>query len=249
MRIQKTIFLFITLFLLSGKLFSQGFDRLFYEAYSGSHMELWTPVMNDLEKEYLSTGNRAMLFDLAIAEYGYIANRLHEKDHKTAKIHIRKFESILDQLFAFRPDDPTLFALQSALYGYKVSADKHLAMFYGPKSMNAIEHAMALDSLNPFVLTVRANIEFYRPSIFGGSKEGSIPYFEKAVKMFEARPPLIVNSWIYLNCITNLAVAYEETGRMQEADSLYSRILAFEPEFVRVRDELYPRFKARSGKG
>ena len=79
-------------------------------------MENWAPVLNDLEKECLSTGNRAMLYDLALAQYGYIANRLHVKDHKTAREYIRKYESVLEQLFAYNPDDAELFALQSALY-------------------------------------------------------------------------------------------------------------------------------------
>lgn len=238
------IFLFIML-----AAFSQRYDRLFYEAYRDSRMDRWLTLMEDMEKEWVSTGNRALLNDLAVAQYGYIAYLMKEKDHRAARVYIRKNEEALETLKEGKMEGAQVFSLESALYGFKVGVEKYKAMIYGPKSMEAIEKALGLDSINPFALQVRANMEFYRPPLFGGSKEGSIPWYEKAVKYYEAAPALTTGNWVYLNCLTNLAIAYEQTGRRSQAGELYRKILGLEPGFIWVRDELYPRFKAAGKEG
>ncbi|MFZ5941430.1 MAG: tetratricopeptide repeat protein [Bacteroidota bacterium] len=236
------IFLYITAF-------AQGYDRLFYEAYRDSRMDRWLSLMEDMEKEWKETGNRALLNDLAVAQYGYIAYLMSEKDHKTARIYIRKNEEALETLKQGRMPGALVYSLESALFGFKVGVEKYKAVIYGPRSMEAIEKALGLDSINPFALQVRANMEYFRPPLFGGSKEGSIPWYEKAVRYYEAAPALTTGNWVYLNCLTSLAIAYEQTGRRSQAGELYRKILRLEPGFTWVRDELYPRFKAAGKEG
>ena len=116
---------------------------------------------------------------------------------------------------------------------------------YGRRSEELNEYAIELDSLNPQCWLEKANIEYYKPAIFGGSKLRAVPLYEKAVLLYESNPELTDSYWIYLNCVTALANAYAETGQFRQADHLYRRILRMEPDFKWIKEEVYPAFKKK----
>ena len=91
----------------------------------------------------------------------------------------------------------------------------------------------------------KANMEYYRPVVFGGSKIRAVPHYEKAVALYEADQAMIKNYWMYLNALAALANAYAETGNLRKADHMYQRILIIEPGFKWIREEVYPAFKKK----
>ncbi len=237
----------ICMFLLSGSLLVQGQDLTgqIYRAYVSGRMELWKEAMEKMEREYRSVQNDALLYQLAEAEYGYIAHCIAEGKKEEAKRWLEKAEKHVESLLKTGRDLPRVYGLQGALYGFRVGLEPLKAPFFGRKSAEANQKAIELGPDEPQAWLEKANIEFYKPAVFGGSKKRAVPLYEKAVRLFEADPKRTRQNWIYLNTLAALASAYEETGEVEKADRVYGKMLVREPALVWLRDEVYPAFRKR----
>ena len=56
----------------------------------------------------------------------------------------------------------------------------------------------------------------------------------------EQHPSIITNDWNYLSLLVTMAKAYDKIGQKNTAKAYYEKILALEPNFRWIRDELYP---------
>ena len=142
-------------------------------------------------------------------------------------------------------DNARVYSLKGAFYGFQIMLDPLKAPSLGKLSMEANEKAMSLDPEEPQVWLEKANMEYYRPAIFGGSKKKAVPMYEKAVKLFESSPGRIQENWVYMNCLAGLGIAYENTRNYSEAGSVYRKLLKLEPSFKWVKEDLYPQFRSK----
>ncbi|MBN1131571.1 MAG: hypothetical protein JXR52_08280 [Bacteroidales bacterium] len=214
-----------------------------YQAYISSDMDRWASAIRSMEREWERSGDHLLLYDLTEAQYGYIAWCISVKKRAEAEQYLRKAEANIETLLAHDPDLSKVYALKGALYGFRVGLEPLKAPFYGRKSVDWNGRAIELDPQDPQGWMERANIEFYKPAVFGGSKQRAVPLYEKAVGLYEANRASTEKSWIYLNCLSALANAYAETGSIRKADSLYRRILGIEPDFKWIKEEVYPEFR------
>ncbi len=216
-----------------------------YHAYISSNMDLWKASMIRMEMQYKASKNPAVLYQLTEAEYGYIAFCLTGKHKKEAKEWLSKAEKNIEVLLSRDPEDPKLYSMKGALIGYAVALNPVKAPVLGGRSTDASDRAIELGPGEPRVWMERANMEFYKPAILGGSVHEAVKLYEKAVKLFEASPDRISENWLYLNCMANLGLAYEKTDRMDDAGRVYRKLLRLEPSFAWVKDDLYPRYKEK----
>jgi len=216
-----------------------------YDAYVTSSMDQWKQTMLAMESTYLGDGDEELLYTLTEAQYGYIGFCIAEGKKEQARTWLRKAEINLEVLIRAHPDDPKLFSLMGAFKGYAVILDPLRAPVLVKKSAEANRKAMELDPGEPRVWMERANMEFYKPALLGGSVTDAIPMYEKAVRLFEAHPDRIRQNWLYLNCLANLGLAYEEDGEVEKAGAVYRKLLELEPSFSWVRDDLYPRLREK----
>lgn len=217
-----------------------GFHSEIYEAYVTSSMDLWKRTMVNMEKAYDAGEDQGLLHMLTEAQYGYIGYCIAEGKKQEARNWLSKAEKNLVTLMESQPRDPKLYSLKGALKGYAVLLDPLRAPLLAKKSARANQKAMELGPGEPRVWMERANMEFYKPALLGGSAREAIPMYEKAVRLFEKEPDRIHQNWFYLNCLTNLGLAYEEDGEEEKADAVYRKLLRLEPSLQWVRDALYP---------
>lgn len=221
----------------------QDYAARIYQAYVNSRMDHWKEVMDEMEISYRHTRDIDLLYQLTEAQYGYIAYLIGEGNKRDAKRLLEKAEENVEILLGSDRENPKIYCLQGAFYGFRVGLEPIKAPIFGRKSVDANEIAIDLGPYEPQAWLEKANIEFYKPAIFGGSKQRAVPFYEKAIRLFEATPGRTKNSWIYLNALTALATAYEETGAIRQADRVYRKLLELEPSFEWIRDEVYPKFK------
>ncbi len=232
----------IFLMLLSMSLGAQDFQTQIYQAYLEGKMDRWKEVMDQMESLYTSGNGMGPLYRLTEVQYGYIGYCLGADKKKEAEKVLEEAERNIQRLAAGQPDNPRVFSLMGAFYGYRVNLHPLKAPFYGKKSEEANDKALALGPGEPQAWMEKANIEFYKPAIFGGSKERSVALYEKAAELFEASPGRTSQNWIYLNCLAGLGLACEETGRTEQAGKVYRKLLEMEPSFIWIRDDLYPAY-------
>ena len=224
---------------------AQDYRSALYQSYLLEKMDTWKEIIGQMEEEYLRTSDAELLFDLLEAEYGYMGWLVSGKKKKEAEEVLRNAERHMSILTELGKDNARFYSLKGAFYGYQILLDPLKAPSLGKSSMKANEKAMELDPQEPQAWLEKANMDYYRPAVFGGSKRKAVPSYEKAVALFEASPEQTRENWVYINCLAGLAVAYENTRKHSEAGEVYRKLLRLEPSFKLVKEDLYPKFRKK----
>ncbi|MCD4710318.1 MAG: hypothetical protein K8R52_05685 [Bacteroidales bacterium] len=224
---------------------AQEYRPAIYQAYLLEEMDIWKGVMNQMEQDFSQTSDPALLYDLLEAEYGYTAWLISVKRKKEAAELVKRAERHMTLLIDMDPDNARAYSLKGAFYGFQLILKLHRAPSLGRLAMETNQKAFDLDPDEPQVWLEKANMNYYRPAIFGGSKRKAVPMYERAVELFESSPERTRENWVYMNCLAGLGIAYEKTGKIAEAGGVYRKILVLEPSFKWVKEELYPHFREK----
>jgi len=184
-----------------------------------------------------------------LAEYGLIAWCIGEDRCQEDEVEARldRTEGYLKALTALPGGAARGYATQGALLAMRIGLSPAKAVYLGPRSSSYLDQAMAADPQEPAAWVEKANMYYHAPGWLGGDKAKAIQYFAEAARLYEARPALRQANWLYLHSLTWLGRAYADTGQLAEARRTYRRLLAFEPGFSWVRDELLPEVEAQLG--
>jgi tetratricopeptide (TPR) repeat protein len=221
---------------------AQGFEERIYEAYIAGEMGDWHRVMEEMEQVYTTTGSHELLFDLVVAQYGYIAWLISQKEEKEAREYVRQAEISLEIILARSPENARAHAMLGAIYGYKVGLNAYKAVVFGGKAFSENKLALELDPADPQVWMEKGNIEFYKPAIFGSSSTEAAKIYAKSVKLYEADSQGLKHNWLYLNTLRSLADAYIASEMYRNANDVYQKMLRVEPRLKWMREEVYPAF-------
>jgi len=231
--------------LIAAGLQAQDYQSRIYSNYLEGRMDLWKIVMDQMQSEYDQTVDMSILYDLTEAQYGYIAFCLSDKRKKEAALLLDVADTNIEQLLQWQPENSRVLSIKGALYGFRIQLKPLKAPSLGKKSAKANAKAIQHGPLEPQAWMEKANIAFYKPAAFGGSKKKAVVLYEKAVRLYEESTDRTHQNWLYLNCLVGLGMAYEKTDQIQAADRVYKKILVMEPSFKWVREEVYPRFREK----
>ena len=200
--------------------------------------------MDKMEQEYQGA-NMEVLFDLTIAQYGYIAYCMAIDQKKLASDYVKKAKLNAEIMLDHDPKWARAHATRGALYGFEAGQAPYKAIVIGPRANKEVDKAMVLDPANPYIWMEKGNIDLYKPKIFGGNKHDAIKYYLKSVELYEEDTQLTEKNWLYLNTLMGLAAAYVKTGHIKRADQTYLKILEVEPDYIWIRDDVYPKFREK----
>jgi len=135
------------------------------------------------------------------------------------------------------------YALVSSCYGQKISLAPMLGMTLGPRSGMTMQSALQLEPNNPRVILLEAIGNYYKPPMFGGSKEGALNGFKRAAELFEKeqlQDPLLPD-WGKPEVYAWIGVAYLDKNDHANARTALDRALAIAPDYGWVKNYLYPK--------
>ncbi len=216
------------------------YNEHIYNAFISGRMDLWEHNMNKMEEEYMRNGNIRQLYDLTYALYGYIAYCIVTGDEDKGRYYLNKANNNVNILLKHHSSKAEIYSLKGAMYGFEIGLNPLKALDYGIKSINILNKALALDKNNARVLMELGNMKYYTPKILGGGIKKAIYYHEKAVRMFESGEDELKGNWLYLLVLTNLGRWYSEDQNLSEARKVYSKLLDIEPDYIWVKNYLYP---------
>ncbi|MEN8201196.1 MAG: hypothetical protein ABFS28_01285 [Bacteroidota bacterium] len=222
------------------RLNAQDFQSMIYQAYIEKQMDAWKEVMEQMSNRFASNSDMELLYELAEAEYGYIAYCLSVKKKKEAAWWLDAADRHILKLLDWQKGNPRIWSLKGALTGLRIRLKPTRVVKYAKLSAKANQRAFELGPDEPQAWMEKANIAFYKPAFLGGSKKKAVKLYEKAVHLYEANPERIRKNWLYLNCMVGLGMAYDETGQLQAAGEVYEKLLRIEPSFRWVNEDLYP---------
>ena len=214
------------------------FSQELYRLYISNRMIEWEGTLQKMERQAGMSGDRDLMFDLLLAEYGFIGYCISHDRMEKAKNWVEDADALADKLIALNPSWASVYAIKAAIYGFRISLQPARAIFYGPKNQRNIDKAIALNPEEPMGWFVYGNSEFFRPAAFGGSKTKGIEYYRKAIGLLEKNPSDISGNWLYINMLMMLADAWERTDQPDLARETYRKILRVEPRFDALREKV-----------
>jgi tetratricopeptide (TPR) repeat protein len=201
-------------------------------------MAKWKGVIDNMAA--IENKNNDLLLELVNYQYGYIAWCIGKKKNDEAKKYLDLSEKNISILEKDTKNLSLVNSYKAAFYGYRLGLNKLLVPFIGIKSINCAKLAIDLDKENFFGYVQYANIQFYMPAVFGGSKKEALEYYLKAEKLMEKNMNEINENWNYLCLLIVIAQSYSYLDEFQSSISYFEKILKIEPGFGYVKNELYP---------
>ncbi|MBO5974824.1 MAG: hypothetical protein J6U44_04140 [Paludibacteraceae bacterium] len=233
---KKRTFLLLIFCICSIKIFAQIDHKKMFEAYLIGELNVWGEVLKEKQKDINNLNNQELAFVINY-QYGYIPWCLETKKTEQAKQFLGYFESNLSLWEQKGGDRATIFAYRSgaSAFRYKLSS----AISHAISSIKFVNKAFETDKENPIVLSLKGNIDFYKPAIFGGSKKEAMNYFIQSLEAFE-RINWAENNWNYVATKLCLAQTYEKTNQIEKAIKLAEEMLSAYPNFLYLKNEYYP---------
>ena len=224
----------------------EGFKKRVYDSYAGGNMTQWRSALNEMEEIYEKTGDKRLLHELLLAQYGYIGFCIKEERKKEASYHLDRAKANLEKLQAIYPGKAEYLAFEGALLGYEMGIHKIKAMILGPKAKEKIDAAVETDPGSVRTMLEKANQLNFSPKIVGGDKEKAIEYYRRVIDKIESDPGLYKENWIYVNTLIVLARVYEEMDNDIYACAIYEKIMDYDPGIKWVKNDLYAGCENRS---
>jgi len=232
--------LILILLLLQGFLqIKASFRSEIYYAYVHNRMDIWKNAIDRMDSEESKTNE--LLLELVNYQYGYIGYCIGYKKRDDAKKYLELAERNIEVLEESKFSPSLINAYKCAFYGFRIGLNKLSAPINGLKSIEHARSALALDKENYFAYIQYGNIQFYMPAAFGGSKKEGIEYFLKAKELLEKNPSDLIENWNYLSLLVVIGQSYSYINELDSSKAVYEYILKLEPEFLYVKNELYPR--------
>lgn len=239
----KLIALIVILAFTSASFSETCYKKTIYTAFITHDMAKWEGVIKTIEAAN-NTNTVDQKLELINYYYGYIGWLIGQKKFKQAEKYIPKGEKLIHQVLVASPKNATAYSFKGSFLGFKIGIDKYKAIFLGTDSKNSINKALELEPQNVQAIIDKGNLLYYSPSIFGGDKHEALNYFIKGVKLLEKNKDTN-QSWVYLNLLTIIASAYEDTNKLENAKLTYEKIIRSEPDIDWVKNKLYPELLAK----
>lgn len=215
-----------------------GFRSDIYNAYVTNRMEKWKEVIDRMN--LVDNKTNELLVELVNYQYGYIGYCIGFNKKTEAKKYLELAEQNIEALEDNQYDLSLIHAYKCAFYGFRIGLNKLSAPVNGLKSLEYGRSALELDENNYFAWIQYGNIQFHMPAAFGGSKKEGIEYFLKAKELLEREQENQKGNWNYLSLLVTIGQSYTYIDDLNSAKEVYEEILQLEPDFVYVKDELYP---------
>lgn len=199
----------------------------------------WKHIVDSLEAKPSKTYKE--LFEQVNYEYGYIAWCIDKNRSKEAQAYLTRAQKKIVLLEQRKQNESMISAYKAAFVGFEIGLAPYKAPFIGPKSLEFAKKSASADSTNAFAYVQLANIAYYTPAIFGGSKVKALEYYTKALKLMEKNKEYLLHNWNYLNLLATITNAYIEMGFYDSARKICIKTLKTEPNFEWVKKELYPK--------
>lgn len=230
--------LIILLFVISAADINASFRSEVYHAYISNDMELWKNVMNRMGS--VENKSNDLILELVNYQYGYIGYCLRFNKKDEAEEYLDLMQKNIDLLEKRNFRLSTIYAYISAIYGFRMEYNILSVPFYGLKSIRYAKLAFKLDSNNYMAYIQNGNVQVHMPASAGGSIKRGIGYYLKAREILEKDPTNTKENWNYLNLLIDIAQSYCSLNEFSPAKEIYEYMLVLEPDFIYVRDDLYP---------
>lgn len=221
--------------------YAQYTEEQLYYAYLHQDMSVWRNYIENAKWEKMSVGERKQLINY---EYGFIATAIDAEDPKADEYLTHFRQHVAEEYDSRHISEAHYCMYMSSINAYDFMLNKSKLFSAGLQSFKLVKKAAQLAPDDPFVLTLKANVDFYAPAAFGGDKEAALVLFTRARELFRETEDY-QHLWNYASLRLCIAQCYDKKGDSERAISECYSILGEIPDFEYVRDEYLPQLLAK----
>jgi len=167
-------------------------------------------------------------YRLALAS-SYLAEISLELHDKSAAEHAAKTGiKAAERAVALKPDNAEYYRVLGTLCGQVIPANVLLGMSYGNRAQEAIEKAIALDPRSSQAYLARGIGNYYKPAMFGGGPELSIPDIRRAIDL----DPKSAEAYLWLG------LTERKLHQNAEARAAFAKSLELNPNRIWSKQQL-----------
>jgi tetratricopeptide (TPR) repeat protein len=237
-RAKHRVIVFLVMIMCCGELTASYKSEIYY-AYISNKMELWKSVIDHMDT--VPDKSNEFILELVNYQYGYIGYCLGYDKKSEARKYLDLAQKNIDILEERAYELSIINAYKSAFCAFKMGLNIFSVPINGFKSIEYAKSAIEKDKENYFGYIQYGNTKFYMPSSFGGSKKEGIGYYLKAREILEKDLSNTKENWNYLSLLIVIGQSYYYLNDYASAKNVYDKILILEPNFIYVKDELYPK--------
>lgn len=141
-------------------------------------------VSNSFER--IATAEKDQWLPYYYAAYSLVMKSYQEKDGLIVDGLVDKADLLLSNAEALSADNSEISTLKAMSIQCRMQVDQSRYMTLGPKCTQLIRTAEKQDANNPRAWFFDAQMTYYTPSAFGGSKEKGKEMMQKAISLFDS---------------------------------------------------------------
>ncbi len=208
-------------------------------------------VETDAELAMLAESDDSQIRKYALYYRGYSNYRLYSSIPGISEDQKEKYLDKAIEMFEEAVEVDSEFAEAQAMLGscYGQKADGILSgMKYGPKSDEAMKRAKELAPDNPRVVMLDAIGTLFKPAMFGGSIDGAIKGFKRAIELYDQwqLPNAFAPRWGSAEVYAWLGQAYAMDEQYEKAREAYRRGLEVKPGYPWIKNVLLPELNKKT---
>ena len=237
---SSIIIMIVVLF--SSSCFAQDSEQQLYDAYLTTNMHVWAEYIDSVNWNTATTDERFLILNY---EYGYAAHAISIQQ-EDAQERLQQFEQHLEE-HRNAMDPAVYYTYKTGICSFKLSLERRHITQQIKGIYHYIDSAMTINPNEPFVLTMKGNVEFFNP-IFG-SKQKALQFYQKADSLYRLQPAQHqYPRWNHRALQITLVQSLGKTGQKEAAIEMCQQILAEEPNFPFIRDIYLPSLLKKEGK-
>ena len=237
---SSIIIMIVVLF--SSSCFAQDSEQQLYDAYLTTNMHVWAEYIDSVNWDTATTDERFLILNY---EYGYAAHAISIQQ-EDAQDRLQQFEQHLEE-HRNAMDPAVYYTYKTGICSFKLSLERRHITQQIKGIYHYIDSAMTINPNEPFVLTMKGNVEFFNP-IFG-SKQKALQFYQKADSLYRLQPAQHqYPRWNIRAMQITLVQSLGKTGKKEAAIDMCKQILEEEPNFPFIRDTYLPSLLKKEGK-
>ncbi len=235
--------LIITLLFIAQLAYCRLSDEQLYQGYMASDLTLWGQYIDAQDWNTLCHAERKRLINY---EYGYIPFMVDQGRTDEAARRLVVYERHLaEEQTALRPSEYLTYL--SAAHAYEYLLDKGKIFTDGMQSFKYAKQALAADPKDPIAMTLKGNVDFYAPKMFGGNKEKAVQIFLEAERIMTADSAYRY-IWNFPAIQLTIAQCYEKMGETDKALAQAEKTLRVHPTFKYLKEVYLPELRKKMQK-
>ena len=220
------------------------YKPIIYHAYITNSVGDWKKVIDKMSSD--KNVDNAQKLELLNYEYGYVGWCVVNNKDKEAQHYLDHAVKLAEELEKEKYELSQIMAYKAALWGFQIALSYYKAPFLGFECVDFAKQSVQLNKNHYLGYLQMGYIDFFLPSVFGGSKTRAINNYIIAEKLLEKQLNGSLKDWNYINILVTIVQACQSLGQNAKAKVYHDKVMKVEPTYKWAKSDLIDNLQNRT---